>query len=240
MKKFILYFLLIISLMTFAFSGYKVSDYVLEVKGQQKLADEVVVEKGKEKGINFKKLKKKNENVVAWIKIPKTDINYPIVQTKDNNYYLNHDIDRKNSIYGAIFMDESEYGTDIATNRNTIIYGHNMGHWTSVMFGQLHKYEDNSFYEKSKKIYIYTENGNFEYRIISIMKINAGDLVYNVELNTDDEYIDEDYASWLNYCKDKSVIDCDEFDTENVSSAITLSTCMYSNDDQRFVVVAVR
>lgn len=236
MKKMILILLLAVSVSTFIFSGYKISDYVMEVNSNKKLAREVKVKKKSgAREFDFEKLKKKNSDVIAWISIPGTDIDYPVLQTRDNDYYLKHDVNKKSSAYGAIFMDENEYGTDIVNNENSIIYGHNMGHWTSVMFGQLLKFEDNSFYEKSKKIYIYTENGSYEYTIVSIMKINATDSVYNVGFLSDEDYID-----WINYCKEKSVIKCDEFDAENVSAAITLSTCMYSNDNRRFVIVAVR
>ena len=94
--------------------------------------------------VDFNKLEEINPDVIAWIEIPGLEISYPVVQGRDNDYYLHHLITGENHKSGSIFMDF--HNQEDLSDRNTIIYGHNMK--DGSMFGGLKKYRDPSFYEE--------------------------------------------------------------------------------------------
>ena len=101
--------------------------------------------------VNFAGLKTQNGDICAWIYIPGTDVDYPVLQGSDNAYYLNHDAYGEYSPDGSIFVDAGN-NLDFE-DFDTIIYGHNMS--TGTMFKTLHNYEDDSFWESNRNVYIY-------------------------------------------------------------------------------------
>mgnify|MGYP000531514856 FL=1 len=104
--------------------------------------------------INFKELSIINPDIVGWLTIEGTNINYPIVQTDNNTYYLKHSFEKKYSNYGAIYMDAT--ADKNFNSLNTFIYGHNTSNGT--MFGELKKFMKQSFYDEHKNIFIYTNS----------------------------------------------------------------------------------
>lgn len=177
------------------------------------------------KSINFDKLKKINPDIIAWINIPGTPVDYPVVMAKDNNdYYLNHDVKGNYSRYGSIFTDFRLYGYPLRV-RNSIIYGHNMGRWTDAMFSSLMDYENHKYYDNHKSVYIYTEKAKTEYEIISVMEVKDSSYVYNLTFESEKEYSD-----WINMCVSDSMIECDVVDISKVNKIVTLSTCTYDSD----------
>ena len=188
--------------------------------------------------LNFKEIKKENSNIVAWIKIDGTKINYPVLQGKDNDYYLNKNYKNKYSRSGSIFLD---YRYDFSkNNQNLLIYGHN--NRDDMMFNGLLQYEKEDFYKEHSKIKIITEEENKNYEIIAVFKSQ----VYRVDdkdvfryynyIDLSDEKIFNEY---ITKSKEKSLYNIDI--TPNYGDEIiTLSTCEYSKENGRFVVVAVR
>lgn len=121
-------------------------------------------EKGLSNPIDFKSLVKKNDEIIAWIKIPDTNIDYPVVQSlKSDDFYLHRDINRNSSYAGSIYMEycnSSEF-----TDRVTVLYGHNMQNGS--MFANLHKFENPDFFKKHRKFYVYLPDRRLTYEVVS-------------------------------------------------------------------------
>ena len=120
----------------------------------EQISEAVLVQENKPEeekyNIDFEKLKEQNENVIAWIKVEDTDIEYPIVQTKDNEYYLTHSFDKSQNDAGWIFADYRNKfdGTD----KNIVIYGHNRK--DGSMFSTLHNFLDEDCLNSDRKVKI--------------------------------------------------------------------------------------
>lgn len=185
----------------------------------------------REDNADYSMLFKQNQDMIAWIKIEDTNINYPVMQTKDRpNYYLRKDFYKEYSYYGTPYMQEN---CDIDLSDNLIIYGHHIKN--SSMFGVLEKYKNKEFYNDHKEIKFITKGEVNRYEIVYTFKTSAtrGFEYY--------KYIDFNNKSEFNTFNTK----CKElafFDT-NISSNygdkyITLSTCDYTMKNGRFVVIA--
>jgi len=107
-------------------------------------------------------LKKENSDIVGWLEIEGTNINYPILQGKDNDYYLTHNYKGEKIYGGSLFLDK-DYDFSIPST-NLLIYGHR--NEKGLMFEDLIKYQDEEFYKKHTKIRFTTENEDYEYEII--------------------------------------------------------------------------
>lgn len=171
--------------------------------------------------VDFKKLKSENSDVVAYIKVNNTNIEYPIVKTSNNNFYLNHSFDKSKNSRGWIFADYKNKFDN--TDKNIVIYGHNMR--DGSMFGSLKNILDEEWYNNTENMNItfLTENGNYIYKVFSIYKIESED--YYIKTNFKN---DADYEKFLNIIKNRSI---KNFDVKlNVDDKIlTLSTCANNN-----------
>ena len=132
--------------------------------------------------IDFESLKKRNEDIYAWITIPGTDIDYPVVKKMDSNdpfddYYLSHTVDHEEGFPGAIYSHpfSDVYFTDAVT----ILYGHNLK--DGGMFTALHDFEDKKFFNENDTIIIHTQTGDLTYKIFAVS-------------NFSDVFIPEEYA----------------------------------------------
>ena len=178
---------------------------------------------------DFTKLKKKNKDTVGWIYVNNTNINYPFVQTKDNEYYLNHAFDKTKNNAGWIFAD---YRSDLTNfKKNTVIYGH--GRVDDVMFGSLEKVLKKSWYtnKDNQIIKMSTPTENTLWQIVSIYTIKAESyyLTHNFEN-------DASYQKFLNTILKRSIYDFGvEVTTDD--NILTLSTCLNYKGD-RIVVHA--
>lgn len=129
--------------------------------------------------INFAELKAINPEIIGWIKLDNTNINYPIVQGKDNSKYLIHGYDDEYNASGAIFMDSrnNEWQDDY-----TIIYGHHLD--SSKMFGELTKYAEKTFFNDHTTGTLYTEEANFHLEALSYSVINTNSTsIYQLDIN---------------------------------------------------------
>ncbi|WP_346886613.1 class B sortase [Clostridium sp. UBA4395] len=178
--------------------------------------------------INFKDLLAINSEVVGWIKIQDTNINYPVVKGKDNEYYLNHNIKKESSASGSIFMDYRNKVNE--EDLNTIIYGHNMK--DGSMFKTLASYKEEDFLINHPIIELTTLNKTTKWEIFSVY---ITDTSFNyIRTNFENE---EDYGEFLSTMKNKSIHDVGI----NVTSddvILTLSTCTYEFYDARFAIHA--
>lgn len=165
---------------------------------------------------DFEKLKEKNADIKAWIKVNNTNINYPIVQGEDNEFYLTHNLYKESNSAGWIFAD---YRNNLENlDKNTIIYGHNR--LNDTMFAELEKTLESDWYENEENRYITfnTEYKNYIGEIISIYKIKASEFVVQ------NYYEEEEFLNYINSIKEKSVYNF-ETAVENIDRIVTLYTC---------------
>ena len=167
--------------------------------------------------VDFNSLKKTNSDTVAWLFVGGTNVNYPVVQTIDNNFYLNHSFDKTKNSGGWLFMDyrndKNNYG------KNTIIYGHNMKNQT--MFGTLKKLLSREWYktEDNRIIKMSSENYNTLWQIYSVYTLDTTNDYIQTEFASDDEY-----QKFIDLVKGRSIAN---FNTNVTTSdkTLTLSTC---------------
>lgn len=136
---------------------------------------------------NWEELKKINEDIVAWIAVPNTPINYPILQGDDNDYYLYRTATKENNKFGSIFMDYR--ANPDFSDYNTLLYGHNVA-GNKGMFSRLTRFCDPQFFSENPNFYILTPNGNFEAQVLSVNKLLDGDNVYTTEFYNEQQVVD--------------------------------------------------
>jgi len=174
-----------------------------------------------------------NSDMVGWIKIDGTSINYPVMQTPDNpNYYLKRNFYKEYSDLGVPYVQEN---CDLATSDNLIIYGHHIR--GQKMFGALENYKTKSFYEEHKIIQFDTLTEHAEYEVIAVFKTvayNSSGYRYYDFINAEDE---SSFDAYVDKCKELSLYDTGVA-AEYGDRLITLSTCEYSANNGRLVVVA--
>ncbi|MBS6007225.1 MAG: class B sortase [Clostridium baratii] len=220
MKKFIN----IVLIVAIIFSLYKVISKVVDYK-ESKNAYEKVREV-KNNSNNFsEELIKRNEDYKMWIEVPNTNINYPVVQGKDNDFYLSHDFNKKESSSGAIFID---YKNDIEKDKNIVIYGHNMRN--KSMFQNLMNFKNEEFWKENNKIILIIDGKRYEYEIFSAYISNAEDINLRTNFKNDTEYL-----KYIDSVKKKSIFHRD-IGIKSNDRIITLSTCSYEEDDARMII----
>lgn len=185
----------------------------------------------------YKSLYHQNQNLIGWLKIADTIIDYPVMQTGDNDYYQNHNINLEEDRNGTLFMDT---GCDIKVpSTNYIIYGHNMR--SGKMFGSLDQYASEKFYRNHKTIEFDTiyEEGTYEVMYVFRSRVYQKDEVVFKYYQFIDVNSEEEFNSNMNEMAAISL-----YDTGVTASygdqLLTLSTCDYVEEDGRFVVVAKR
>lgn len=184
--------------------------------------------------IQYRELYEQNEDMVGWIQIEDTEINYPVMYTADD-FYLNHSFDKMKSQSGVPFIDKrcevEPFGT------NTIIYGHNMNNGT--MFAGIIRYKDMNYYKEHPIIHFDTLYEKQEYEIFAVFESKVyrkSDKVfkhYNF-LNAENEL---DFNEYINSVKALSLYDTGVA-AKYGDELITLMTCSYQTENGRFVVVA--
>lgn len=178
----------------------------------------------------FANLHKINEDIVGWISIAGTTIDYPVVQHSDNDYYLNHNIEQKRSSRGAIFMDYRN--EDALADTHTVIYGHHMK--DDSMFGELSKYKDENYYKEHTIITLDTLEQPTKWEIFSVYIYSPDHQFFQYEFENEQQYSDylsEIVASSM-YSTDVEVTSEDQL--------LSLVTCTYEVSDARFIVHAKR
>lgn len=186
-----------------------------------------------DRDIDFKMLMEKNSDVIAWVTVPGTKIDYPVVKSGDNADYLEVDIDGSPNKAGAIFMDMGNNPN--FTDRNTVLYGHNMKNGS--MFAGLHEFEDSDFFDENRIIKIYTPGGEMrEYEIAAAFLTSNNNVLYEYDF-TDDKMFGEYLDKMLN----NNDVDANVFDKDITVNdhILTLSTCERGEPEKRFVVVGV-
>ncbi len=179
-------------------------------------------------------LNKQNNDILGWIQIDDTNIDYPVLQTIDNSYYLNHNYLKEESKRGSIFLDKD---VDLNTSSNCLIYGHRTS--TKLMFEDLINYKDKDFYLDHKIIKFATLEEESEYEIMAVFYSRV---YYQNESNIFRYYNyvnlnEEEFNYYVNEAKKSSIYKTDVEATYG-DQLLTLSTCEYSKNNGRFVIVA--
>ncbi len=180
--------------------------------------------------IDFHSLLDQNEDTVGWIKFNNTNINFPIVQTNNNNFYLNHNFKKQYNSAGWIFADYTNNFDSL--DKNTIIYGHNRRN--NTMFSSLKSLlNSNYFNDESNRYFLFsTKDTNYIAKIFSVYKINKNKL--SLYTSFEDE---EQFNEYINNCKQKSIYDFN-IDFSYQDNIITICTCD-NNNQYRIVVHAL-
>ena len=181
----------------------------------------------------YKKLAEINPDFVGWISVEGTQINYPVMQSKDNpDYYLNHSFEKEYSRFGVPYLDGDGI---IGQSNNLIVYGHHMK--GGSMFAELVKYSHHEFWHEHQYIEFNTIGTKGRYEVVAAFAYDTNKEEFNYTYFTD---MDEDeFAEYVCEVEHRSVYDT-EINAEYGDELLTLSTCEYSHVNGRFVVVAKR
>lgn len=183
----------------------------------------------------YKNLLNKNKKLIGWIKIDDTNIDYPVMQTSDNEYYLNHNLNQEYDKNGSIFMDKD---CDVLKpSTNLILYGHHMK--SGQMFGKLDLYDNEEYFKNHRYIQFDTiyEKGTWEVMYVFRSRVYSEEEIAFKYYQFIDALSEQEFNSYM-----QEMAAMSKYDTGVTAQygdrLLTLSTCDYKEQDGRFVVVA--
>ena len=185
----------------------------------------------------LEELQKENSDIIGWLQIEDTNINYPVLQCEDNSYYMTHNYKKEYSKDGSLFLDK-DYDWSIPST-NLLIYGHN-NRGSNSMFTGLINYKDEDYYKAHKTIRLTTKQEDAEYEIIAVFlsrvyyKSETDVFRYYYFINAENE---QEFNEYVQNSKDASLYDI-EATAEYGDQLLTLSTCEFSQEDGRLAIVA--
>ncbi len=181
--------------------------------------------------IDFDELSKVNPDIYAWIKVPETNIDYPILQNAElpDDYYLNHTVEKEAVLPGSIYTEK--YNVTGFTDPVTVIYGHTLKDGT--MFSELKKFRDKEFFDANPYVYIYFPAGRLKYQIFAAVAFDDRYILGSYAFQLTEDF--ETYITELKSCMDGNI----NPDIAIDNRIITLSTCIDESPNQRWLVNAV-
>lgn len=184
----------------------------------------------------FADLLAQNDEVVGWVTVPGTNIDYPVLQTDNNQFYLRHDLDKQYNVRGLPFLD---YECDAKNGRHLIIYGHNMGDDETDRFTNLQEYRDPDYYTSHPTIQLDTLYESQVYKIVAVFAVTARTsdpdyFAYNIYINFES---DEEEQAYLDEVAQRAFYTTGDYVQPN-EKLLSLSTCIYTMPDARIVVMA--
>ncbi|MEG1278592.1 MAG: class B sortase [Cellulosilyticaceae bacterium] len=199
-----------------------------EQKQKQEEPTKVYEEESEPPTSLLESLKTQNPDAIGWIDIPETAIQYPLMQTIDNDYYLQHTFDKEENSAGSIYMD---YRNDpLFTDQNTVIYGHDMKNGS--MFHNLRYMRKQEYVQKHPSIFVTVADEILEYEIFSVYPTEAA-----YDYRTPNYKEITQYEEFLSRIKKRSIIDT-AIVPDKEDKILTLSTCAYDFEDGRLAVHA--
>lgn len=228
MKKIIRFLIMTIAVIGFVFSLIKIINWKKDVDDnkdtQEEIQEFIQVEPEKDEfKIDFEELSKRNSDTIAYVYVPNTNINYVVVKATDNDFYLNHNFDKKKNSAGWIFMDYSNTGN--VTDNNIVIYGHNMK--DGSMLANLRRTINKEWYENKDNhtiIYI-NKNGTYKYKVYSqYITTEAEEYYIKTSFETNSAF-----KEFVKSTKRRSYNSYD-LDIDSVKSVLTFSTCSSIGD----------
>ena len=189
-----------------------------------------------DKTVDFADLQENtNADIYAWIHIPDTQIDYPVLQhPTDNTYYLDYNLDGSRGYPGCIYTED--YNSKDFTDPNTVVYGHNMKNGT--MFAGLHRYSDSEYLEEHPYVYIYTEDGLLVYEIFAAYESDDEHILYAHD-GFEDEKVFGKYIEEIFGVRSMGSVLKEDAEVTPQSRILTLSTCISNRPDNRFLVQGV-
>lgn len=210
------------------------SEIVTESESDDENSVPVVVRDVVNGDINFTELWKVNPDVYAWIKVPNTSVDYPVLQCdNDDSFYLNHNVYKQYAFAGSIYT-ESLNSKDFS-DPNTVLYGHNMLNGT--MFRTLHNFRDPDFFAQNEYIYVYLPERTLTYQIFSAYEYDDRHLLYSFDFSDEDTY--REYLEYAQNPTSSMTANIRELGVNTDDKIITLSTCMDDIDTSRYLVQGV-
>lgn len=197
---------------------------------------------GQESGqdeVDFEYLWTVNKDIIAWITVPGTNIDYPVLQhPSDDSYYLNHNIDGSPGYPGCIYIEG--LNTADFTDPNTVLYGHNLK--AKTMFTELHNFENRDFFEENDEVIIYLPDRTLNYQIFAAHVYDDRHLLYSFDFT--DEDIFDGFLQSIYDIRDMSANINRDITVTSQDRIITLVTCMPhstnpENAEKRLLVHAV-
>lgn len=178
--------------------------------------------------IDFNSLLEKNKDIVGWIYCQNTPINYPVVQSENNDYYLRRDLNGKYLVSGTVFVDYRN--GSIGEDSNYVVYGHNMK--DGSMFSSLAKYKEQSYYDEHPILYYLTPTADYKIELFAGIVVKRDALIY---VPNPDE---TEFTAFLNKAKINSTFQSNVEINEN-DTLITLSTCSYEYNNARYIIIGI-
>ncbi|MBR5534854.1 MAG: class B sortase [Ruminiclostridium sp.] len=226
---------LLIFLGSGGFLAWKLADYWNGDRNYEKAAqiaqEEQPAEQNEESSpaqVNLAALQEVNHEVIGWLMIEGTEISYPLMQGSDNDYYLNHTWDGTRSAVGAIFLD-CRNSSDLQ-DFNSVIYGHKMNN--DSMFGLLHEYKNQGYWEAHPTLCLTTSSGVFRYDIFAYYETGT------ISTYSRDFVDDQTKQAYIDECLTQAMTDTG-IRPEVDDHILTLSTCTGNGHATRWVVQAV-
>lgn len=177
--------------------------------------------------MDFTELQQRNPEVIAWIHCDGTPIDYPVLHTLDNEYYLKHLYNGRNNDRGSIFMDCGNSSIDI--DDNPVLYGHLMR--DGSMFASLSQYKSQKYYEKHPVMMLYTPEGDYSVELLCGTVVDGNEPF--VQFNFAD---DAELAEYVAKFDDHSTFQS-EVELEPGDRILTMCTCSYEMTNARYVVI---
>ncbi len=181
--------------------------------------------------VDWDKLHAINKDICAWLQIPGTNINYPVVQGATNDDYILTTLSGVSAVEGSIFLDsDSSRNID---DRHSIVYGHNIQNGS--MFHAIASYVNKGFFDEHRTVYYITPEKNYVLKAIATYLTDGND----TNVRVFDFASDAEFQSWLKGRLDASVVKADDFKVEEVNHLFEFSTCSYSRKDGRTILLAI-
>ena len=241
LTKIIFIFLIIIFVCGIGYLTYYLYDSNKNKKDNEEILNNIEIDENDitdsktERMLQLEELQKENDEIIAWIEIEDTNINYPVVQAKDNDFYLTHNYKKEYSSSGSLFLDKDFDMTNGSSNY--LIYGHR--NKQGLMFEDLMKYAKEDFYKEHTKIKLTTNKEDSLYEVLAVFyskvyyKTDKNVFRYYYFVNAENE---QEYNDFVKNAKKASIYDTG-ISAQYGEQLMTLSTCEYSQEDGRFVVV---
>lgn len=184
---------------------------------------------------DFEQLKETNEDIYAWITIPGTQVDYPVLQSEEDDYYLDKNLDHSTGYPGCIYTNQCNRKS--FDDLNTILYGHNMKN--DSMFGSLHDYEAEENFETNRMIYVYTEEKRLTYEIVVAVKftdVYIPEVYGTVSTSGNEQFMVDLKENAQRYSTVSHILEREVLPEEKL---ITLSTCISGESSKRYIIVGV-